>query len=307
MSLIIAYIGKKGCVMASDKRRIAYFGDASAREKLEEELYTGELTSDEELKNRASQLGISIKITEDAAKIKSVEETVMGEVITKGTNETRRKRIYGTTNGYQILELLGSKVTSRESGNSSIILFGNKITKNLANNLLKAYWKPSYSLKYMGDVFKKELREISQKTPSVSQESDVILVQKKLTSKDSQTYLNEVIQRDLKLLGKFRNQLKEDLMEKTRTIELARKIVNEGEIGDIVSIEGNMVQVKLNKNIQAFDGNWKHLVGPGENVIMFFNINENVKIGDKVVISDGDLRTLQNKTSLKCDIILCNL
>ena len=27
MSLIIAYIGKKGCVMASDKRRIGYFGN----------------------------------------------------------------------------------------------------------------------------------------------------------------------------------------------------------------------------------------------------------------------------------------
>lgn len=159
----------------------------------------------------------------------------------------------------------------------------------------------------MGDIFKKILREISQKTPSVSQESDVILVQKNLNSKDSQTYLNEVIQRDLKLLGKFRNQLKEDLMEKTRTIELARTIVNEGEIGDVVSIEGNMVQVKLNKNIQAFDGNWKLLVGPGENVIMFFDIDKDVKIGDKVVISDGDLCTLQNKTSLKCDIILCNL
>ena len=26
MSLIIAYVGKKGCVMAGDKRRIAYFG-----------------------------------------------------------------------------------------------------------------------------------------------------------------------------------------------------------------------------------------------------------------------------------------
>ena len=26
MSLIIAYVGKKGCVMASDKRKIGYFG-----------------------------------------------------------------------------------------------------------------------------------------------------------------------------------------------------------------------------------------------------------------------------------------
>ena len=58
---------------------------------------------------------------------------------------------------------------------------------------------------------------------------------------------------------------------------------------------------------EAFDGNWKLLVGPGENVIMFFDIDKDVKIGDKVVISNEELCTLRNKTSLKCDIILCNI
>ena len=41
MSLIIAYVGKKGCVMASDKRRIAYFG--TNRQALEDELYNGNI------------------------------------------------------------------------------------------------------------------------------------------------------------------------------------------------------------------------------------------------------------------------
>ena len=49
MSLIIAYVGKKGCVMAGDKRRIAYFGSKEERELLEQEIYTGEITNDEEL------------------------------------------------------------------------------------------------------------------------------------------------------------------------------------------------------------------------------------------------------------------
>ena len=43
MSLIIAYVGKKGCVMAGDKRRIAYFGSKEERELLEQEIYTGEI------------------------------------------------------------------------------------------------------------------------------------------------------------------------------------------------------------------------------------------------------------------------
>ena len=35
MSLIIAYIGKKGCVMTGDKRKIGYFGDKDRLEELE--------------------------------------------------------------------------------------------------------------------------------------------------------------------------------------------------------------------------------------------------------------------------------
>ena len=61
MSLIIAYVGKKGCVMAGDKRRIAYFGSKEERELLEQEIYSGEITSDEELYARAEELEISLK------------------------------------------------------------------------------------------------------------------------------------------------------------------------------------------------------------------------------------------------------
>ena len=73
MSLIIAYVGKKGCVMAGDKRRIAYFGSKEERELLEQEIYTGEITNDEELYARAEELEISLKITDDATKVKSLE------------------------------------------------------------------------------------------------------------------------------------------------------------------------------------------------------------------------------------------
>ena len=65
MSLIIAYIGKKGCVMASDKRKIGYFGDKEDLKKLEDELYKGTIKTDEELQNRAKEFDISIKITDD--------------------------------------------------------------------------------------------------------------------------------------------------------------------------------------------------------------------------------------------------
>ena len=124
MSIIIAYIGRKGCVMASDKRRIAYFGDKDNREKLEEELYSGNIRNDEELYKEAAKLGIDLKISDDAKKIKSIGNAVMGEVSSKTTREVRRRRIYGTTNGYQIIELIGSELKNKETGSSGIIIFG---------------------------------------------------------------------------------------------------------------------------------------------------------------------------------------
>ena len=49
MSLVITYIGSKGCVMAADKRRIGFYGPEGPRENLEEKLYSGSITTKDEL------------------------------------------------------------------------------------------------------------------------------------------------------------------------------------------------------------------------------------------------------------------
>ena len=87
---------------------------------------------------------------------------------------------------------------------------------------------------------------------------------------------------------------------------MSSKIINKGYIGVVSKIDGNMLEVTLNNKVQAVDGDWKQLAGPGENVLMFSE-SENVKIGDKVVIEDEDLCLKKDKSSLKCDIILCSL
>ena len=175
MSLIIAYIGKKGCVIAADKRRIAFFGEKENRELLEADMYSGDITTDEELYKRAEELDVVLKISDDASKVRTVEDVALGEVTTRGSMETKRKRIYGTTNAYQIVELSGSKVTNITKGSSSIIVFGNKIAKSLANDLIQKRWKPSFSLKYMGDIFGGIIKDIASKSPSLGKEYDVII------------------------------------------------------------------------------------------------------------------------------------
>ncbi len=306
MSLIIAYVGKKGCVMASDKRKIGYFGDKEKLAELEKELYSGNIDNDEAFLARANELGISIKITDDANKIKVIGNTIRGEVSTKGTFETRRRRIYGTTNGYQIVELLGSDTESRKAGKSGLIIFGNEYAKQMAETLIKRKWKASQSLRYMGDIFENIVSEVSSKTPTVGKNVDVLMQQPKFDESDAQKHLNLTIDHDIKVLIKFRQDLTEQLVQQNLDIEMANKIIDKGDVGKVVNIDGNMLYVQLNNKTQAVDGNWKQLAGPGQNVLMFTE-SDNVKIGDKVIIENEDLCLKKDKSSLKCDIILCSL
>ncbi len=306
MSLIIAYVGKKGCVMAADKRKIGYFGDKTNLELLEKELYEGIISNDEDFGKRAEELGISIKITDDANKLKIVGNTVRGEVSNKGTFETKRRRIYGTTNGYQIVNLLGSETQSRNAGEKGIIIFGNKFAKQKAETLINRKWKSSQSLRYMGETFAQIIEEIASKTPTVGKNTDILHQEPNFDKIQAQRHLDITIDNDIKVLVKFRQDLTEQIVQQNLEIEMVNKIIDKGEVGKVVAIDGNMLQVQLNDKTQALDGNWKQLAAPGQNVLMFSD-SENVKIGDKVVIENEDLCLKKDKSSLKCDIILCSL
>lgn len=308
MSLIIAYIGKKGCVIAADKRRIAFFGEKENRELLEADMYSGDITTDEELYKRAEELDVVLKISDDASKVRTVEDVALGEVTTRGSMETKRKRIYGTTNAYQIVELSGSNVTNITKGSSSIIVFGNKIAKSLANDLIQKRWKPSFSLKYMGDIFGGIIKDIASKSPSLGKEYDVIIKQdSSLTKITGQNHLDKIVEMDVDLLSKYRTRLTEDLVKINETIQLSSTIIDEGFIGYVDKIDGNMLEVQLDEAVGAFDMNWKTLASPGDNVIVFIEDSSDVEIGDEVVIEDEHLCLKKNKQTLNCDIILCRV
>ncbi|MDR3222632.1 MAG: DUF2121 domain-containing protein [Methanobrevibacter sp.] len=307
ISLIIAYIGNKGSVMVGDKRKIAFSGEKKYREKLEEELYSGILKTDTDFINKAKELNVSYKITEDAIKIKNLENALVGEVSTRTTSETKRKRIYATTNAYKTVELLGSEIVSSKSGKVSIIIFGNKITKSLANEYINEFWKSNVSLRFVGDIFLKVFEKIANETPTIGKEYDVLIQQTKYTPNEAMSYLDNLVERDIKLLDKFREKLKVDLSETNKKIQMASKIIYEGKIGKVSNIESNMLQVTLNSDVQAFDSDWKLLVKPGGKTIMFLSDGATGKIGDEVIIENETLCLKSNKASLSCDIILSKL
>ncbi|MGN1185589.1 MAG: DUF2121 domain-containing protein, partial [Methanobrevibacter wolinii] len=117
---------------------------------------------------------------------------------------------------------------------------------------------------------------------------------------------------------KYRQKLTEDLIKQQKSVELAGKIVTKGDVGFVESNEGKILKVKLAKDVQAFDMDWKVLAKPGEEIIMFLDKDNNgneikdtevsnyVQKFDKVVIKDENLCLEKNNIKLNCNIILCN-
>jgi hypothetical protein len=305
MSLIISYIGSNGCVIAGDKRRIGFFGDKDKREKLEEYLYSGAILTDEELLKVAGEMEITLKISDDAEKVRSIDDVVVGEVRFKTPFETKRKRIYGTTNGYIITELLGSDIKKIQNGDISIIVFGNKITKQMANEIIKTHWKSKASLENVTSVFKKVMDEVACKTPSVSKEYDIITRHSGLDKKEAQKHLREVLVKDVKELQKWREDLRNQQITTAKSIEMASKIINEGEIGKVKSVNGNRIRLILNEGIQALDMEWNVIAGPGNLIEMNTDDPSSVEIGDIAVIENENLCIRRTKSNLTCGVILC--
>lgn len=305
MSLIMSYIGRNGCVMVGDKRRIGFFGDKEKREKLEEYLYAGAIITDEELLKMAEEQGITLNISDDAEKVRVIDNVIVGEVRHKTPFETKRKRLYVTTNGYIMTELSGSHIEKVENGTSSIIVFGNKVTKSKANELIKKYWKSKASLENVSDVFKKVMEEISTITPSVSKKYDIYTQDIKLDKKEAQKLLRETLVKDVKDLQKMREGLRKQLDQTAKSIEMASKIVLEGEIGMVKSIEDDKLKVLLKEGIQALDMEWNVIADSGNLIEMNIDDPSSVMIGDIVVIENENLCIKRTKSNLQCNVILC--
>ena len=305
MSLVITYIGSKGCVIAGDKRRIGFFGPEEARETLEEGLYSGKIKSQEELLKKADELGITLKISDDADKIREIGDVVVGEVRSKTTFETKRKRIYATTGAYSMIELVGSEIKTVKTGGSSIVVFGNKYTQELADKTIKKYWKSKFNLMAIGKIFESVMEEVGRNTPSVSSEYDVIIKYPSIEVKEAKELLRSTILQDVKELEMWRNQLQENMLKTSQNIQMATRIIIQGAIGTVSYVQGNEIGIILDEGIEALDTDWKTLARSSETIQMNVQNSSNVSKGDLVVIEDENLCIKRTKEGLNCDYILC--
>lgn len=305
MSLIITYIGSKGCVMAGDRRSIGFLGDKDQRELLEEDLYSGKIKTDEELTKRAKELGINLKITDESQKVRNLDKVLVGEVKVRATHETKRKRIYATTNGYYQVELTGSEIENIKSGKTSIVIFGNKLTKEIAGKRLKKHWKSKISLEKVGEIFENVMREVAEATPSVSPQYDVFIIHPQMDHKQALELLRTTIISDVKELEKWRESLRQEMLSQQRDIQMANRIITQGEVGRVKKVEDDKVEVILSEGVEALNMDWNVLAKSGATIIMKMEEPTSLSLGDMVVIEDENLCIKKNKTPLSCDIILC--
>lgn len=77
MSLIIAVIGSREAIIGGDRRRITFLGSCF---DLEQELYSGELKTDEDLLKRAKELGASLQVADGKEKVWLQGDILVGEV-----------------------------------------------------------------------------------------------------------------------------------------------------------------------------------------------------------------------------------
>jgi len=305
LSLIICYTGTNGSVIIGDKRRIGFFGNEKKRELLEEELYSGSIKTQEALLKRAEELGITLNITDDAEKVREIGDVITGEVKTTTPFETKRKRIYATTGSYSLVELSGSTIKNMEGGTTSMVVFGNKYTKEIANKAIQDNWKKKVSLKDVGDILEKVMDEVSRQTPSVSPNYDLIIKQPSLNNKQARELLRTTILQDVKELEKWREELKEQMIKAAKGIEMSNKILDNGVVGKVSKVEGHQVEITLAEGVEALDLEWNLQAEAGEVVAMEVDEPDKISIGDMAVIKDENLCVMPSQCGLKCEVILC--
>jgi hypothetical protein len=126
-----------------------------------------------------------------------------------------------------------------------------------------------------------------------------------LDKRKAHRLLRETILRDVKTLQKWRAKLQKELIKKSEQIKMASKIIKEGEIGRVIKIDNDKIEVKLAPNVEAFNIKWKRVAKPGENVLMLKEKPGEVNVGDLVVIEDENLQVKDKKIPLQCNVILC--
>jgi hypothetical protein len=168
VTLVMAFIGKAGAVMAGDMREITFLGDRVSMERLEEELNSGYIVTDEDLLKRAGELGVKLGIRDDKVKVSEKGGVLVGEVTSLEGGVLRRRRVYASAGSYAILDIDGPTVTLRgRDGAGNFVVLGNEKTKEIAHRCIRERWRNGSTRDAM-EIITRSMETASQSSASVS-------------------------------------------------------------------------------------------------------------------------------------------
>ncbi len=307
MTLVLAYAGKDGALAAGDRRTLVVRMDEKKRKELEELLYRGEFSSEEEVKRYVEEeLGIDpddyyLEFHDDRKKVWKVnDEVVAGEVGIRSAKGVKRRRVYATPGAHAIVEMEGEEVLSKDFGGMALIVEGPPVVKDLVLEFIEdRFGDPSsVDLDSLLDAMDDLFDHVSSNTILVSEEYDVYHVEG-VADPLAPARLQKAIKEDIERLKKHRRKLADEMLKGIRE---AYDLIDEGEVGVIVKVgteeEGEGVEdyppekrivVKLNDDVDArYMGDV--IAGPGEEVVMAVEDPEKVEEGDVVVVEDGEMK-----------------
>jgi hypothetical protein len=141
MSLVIAFTGREGAVMAGDLREILLEGPGDAICGFEEELYSGQIRTDSDLRKRAVERGILFRLRDDKCKIWDDNGILVGEVAESDGEQVRKRRLCVACERYAIVDRERDDIIlKREGQGSTFVVLGNEVTKRVANTMIRSEW-----------------------------------------------------------------------------------------------------------------------------------------------------------------------
>lgn len=171
MTLVIAFIGKNGAVMTGDLREITFEGDKPDREKLEKELYSGAIVTDDELAKKAREFGVDITVTDCKSKVSERNGILVGEVSSVEGGVVKKRRLYASAGNYAIAELRDNEMTlTSHAKGSTLIVLGNEFTKQVANKCFKDNWTKKSTCQDAVKILILCMETAAMKTASVSKQ-----------------------------------------------------------------------------------------------------------------------------------------
>jgi hypothetical protein len=142
MSLVIAFVGREGAVMAGDLREILMKGPDIAMCGFEQELYSGQIRTDSDLMKRAVEKGIVLRLRDDKCKVSDHDGILVGEVAESDGDTVRKRRLCVACGTFAIVDITGNEaILTQEGRGTTFVVLGNEVTKRIAHGMIRSEWK----------------------------------------------------------------------------------------------------------------------------------------------------------------------